>query len=245
MQNWWRNYFGDDFFHLHKDLFPEADSRAEVSSMLELLGLPHGGRVLDVPCGWGRHTHLLADAGFDTTGADLSEPLLRRAVADAPDRVRGFAACDIRALPFADASFDGAINVFTSLGLFLRDEDDLSALREIHRVLQPGGVFLLESMHRDEVIRSFAARDAWTLPDGTQVRVRRRFDPVTGISTERLRWRRGEESGEKRHALKLRTATEIDALLMAADFDDIRYYGDWDGEPLTHRSEHLIAVSSR
>src|SRR5688572_5365281 len=115
MQNWWRNYFGDDFFHLHSDLFPEADSRAEVSAMLELLGLPAGSRVLDVPCGWGRHTNLLAEAGFDVTGADLSPELLSRApLRDAADRLRGYAACDIRALPFADASFAAAINVFTS-----------------------------------------------------------------------------------------------------------------------------------
>jgi cyclopropane fatty-acyl-phospholipid synthase-like methyltransferase len=39
--------------------------------MLEMLGLHAGARVLDVPCGWGRHTVLLAEAGFDATGADL------------------------------------------------------------------------------------------------------------------------------------------------------------------------------
>jgi ubiquinone/menaquinone biosynthesis C-methylase UbiE len=242
MLNWWRNYFGEDFFHLHKDLFPESDSRYEVSAICDLLGLPDGARLLDVPCGWGRHASLLAEAGFDVTGADLSFDLLRRAPSAAP-RLRGYAACDIRALPFADASFDGAINVFTSLGLFLDDAADVSALCEVRRVLTPGGVFLLESMHRDEVIGRFATRDRWSLPDGTQVRARRRFDPVTGISEEKLRWRRGDQQGEKRHALRLRTATEIDALLRAAGFTRIVYHGDWDGSVLTHRSEHLIAVA--
>jgi ubiquinone/menaquinone biosynthesis C-methylase UbiE len=243
MQNWWRNYFGDDFFHLHKDLFPESDSRHEVSAICDLLGLPDGARVLDIPCGWGRHTTLLAEAGFDMTGADLSYELLRRASRDAP-RLRGYAACDIRALPFASSSFDGAINVFTSLGLFLRDDDDVAALQEIRRVLTPDGVFLLESMHRDEVIALFAARDRWTLPDGTEVRVRRRFDPVSGISEERLRWRHGSKQGEKRHALKLRTAGEVDTLLAAAGFARRRYYGNWNGGPLTHRSPHLIAIAT-
>jgi ubiquinone/menaquinone biosynthesis C-methylase UbiE len=242
MQNWWRNYFGDDFFHLHRDLFPESDSRTEVSGILELLGLPQGARILDVPCGWGRHSHLLAEAGFDVTGADLSEPLLRRAQHQSSD-VRGFAACDIRSLPFSSFTFDAAINVFTSLGLFLNDEDDLAALREIRRVLIPKGVFLLESMHRDEVLSDFAERDHWTLPDGTGVAVKRQFDPITGISEEVLRWRQGENTGEKRHALKLRTATEIHALLSRAGFKDIKYYGDWEGSEFTHRSEHLVAVA--
>jgi len=242
---WWRTYFDDVFFELHESLFPEEESRREVAAILELLGLPLDARILDAPCGWGRHTRLLPVAGYDAYGADLSIDLLRRAAAGArADRLPlRYAAADIRALPFKDGSFDAVLNVFTSLGLFLNDEDDLRALAEARRVLRPGGFFLLESMHRDDVVCTYAERDRWTLPNGIEVRVRRRFDPVTGISYERLRWRRGEESGEKRHALKLRTATEIHGLLQAAGFGRVRYYGDWNGEPLRYDSPRVIAVA--
>lgn len=243
---WWRTYFDEVFFQLHDSLFPEEESRREVAAILEMLGLPAGARILDAPCGWGRHTLLLPDAGQDAFGADLSFDLLRRAADGA--RAAGlpvrFAASDIRAMPFRDGSFDAVLNVFTSLGLFLKDEEDIRALAEARRVLRPGGKFLLESMHRDDVICTYAERDRWTLPNGIEVRVRRRFDPVTGISYERLRWRRGEEGGEKRHALRLRTATEIHGLLTAAGFDEIRYYGDWTGEPFTYESPRLIAVAT-
>lgn len=244
--SWWRTYFDETFFHLHEDLFPEEESRREVGAILELLGLPAEAKVLDVPCGWGRHTNLLPGAGQQAFGADLSVDLLRRAAADAREAelpVR-FAAADVRALPFRDGSFDAVVNVFTSLGLFLDDEEDIRALREARRVLRPGGKFLLESMHRDDVICTYAERDEWTLPNGIHVRVARRFDPVTGISEERLRWRWGDRRGRKRHALKLRTATEIHALLAAAGFDEVTYYGDWDGEPLRYDSPRVIAVAS-
>lgn len=248
---WWRTYFDDRYFEMHDPLFTEERSRREVAGMRELLGLPVGARVLDAPCGWGRHAGLLAEAGWHVTGADLSRDLLRRARSahvGLPVRSGGFdppayAAADIRFLPFADASFDAVLNVFTSLGLFLSDDEDLGALREARRVLRPGGALLLESMHRDDVVASYAERDRWSLPDGTDIRVRRRFDPVSGISRERLRWRRGEETGRKQHALKLRTATEIDRLLRAAGFDDIVYAGDWDGSPFHHTSDSLIAVA--
>ena len=238
--DWWRDYFGADFFALHIDLFPEELSRREVAGMLDLLALPVGARILDVPCGWGRHSVLLAEQGFDVVGADLSFDLLARAF-EGPV----YAAADVRLQPFADASFDAVLNVFTSLGLFLDDAEDLRALREAHRLLKPGGRFLLESMHRDDVIAEYAERDRWTLPDGTEVRVRRRFDPVQGISHERLQWRRGEEKGRKQHALRLRTATDIAALLEQAGFDDVAYYGDWDGRPFTHRDSSLIAVATK
>lgn len=240
---WWADYFDDAYFHLHDPLFPETESRHEVGAMLELLGLPIGARVLDAPCGWGRHAALFRDAGYRVVGADISIPLLCRA------RERGpalpLAAVDLRALPFRDASFDAVLNVFTSLGLLLDDAEDAHVLGEARRVLRAGGGFLLESMHRDEVIAQYAERDAWTLPDGTEVSVRRRFDPVTGVSRERLVWRRGDESGEKRHALRLRTATEIDRLLKLAGFADVDYFGEWDGRPLRRDSSRVIAVAWR
>ncbi|HEY0303818.1 MAG TPA: methyltransferase domain-containing protein [Longimicrobiales bacterium] len=238
--NWWRDYFGADFFDLHVDLFPEALSRREVAGMLELMQIPLGARILDVPCGWGRHAALFAEQGYDVIGADLSFDLLRRAGAGPR-----YVAADVRRQPFADSSFDVVINVFTSLGLFLDDAEDLAALREAHRLLKDGGRFLLESMHRDDVVADYAERDRWTLPDGTEVRVRRRFDAVAGVSHERLQWRKGDQGGRKQHALRLRTATEIDTLLRAAGFTDIEYFGDWDGRPFSHRDASLIAVAAK
>jgi len=265
---WWRSYFDDVFFALHDPLFTEADSRHEVAAMLDMLGLPAGARVLDVPCGWGRHTELLRLAGFQAFGADLSPELLARATAapvpntpdddvqdvesdalDVRDAVEpsagrpSYAAADIRALPFAAACFDGAIDVFTSLGLFNDPRDDARALREIRRVLRPAGRFLLETMHRDDVAANYAERDAWSLPDGTEVRVRRRFDPLRGLSHEVLRWRRGDQQGEKRHTLRLRTATEVVALLRRAGFRIKEAWGDWSGETFRYDSPRLIVLA--
>lgn len=248
--SWWRHHFDEAYLRLHDPLFPEAESRRQAGALLELLGLPLGARILDAPCGWGRHANLLAGAGLDAVGADLSPDFLLRAArdgaqdADAAGRAR-YAAADIRYLPFPDAAFDAVINVHTSLGLFEDEADDLRLLGEARRVLRPGGWFLLESMHRDDVMTSYAERDAWTLPDGTEVRVRRRFDPVAGVSHEVMRWRRGAEEGEKRHSLRLRTATEVRRLLHAASFEPLSWYGDWDGSPLRRDSECLIVVAQR
>jgi SAM-dependent methyltransferase len=237
---WWRHYFDHSYFDLHDPLFQASRSRSEVAAIREMLGLSVGARVLDAPCGWGRHTGLLAEASCDVVGSDLSFDLMQHAPRDSGAR---YVAADIRDLPFRSATFDAVLNVYTSLGLFLDDAEDIRALREARRLLRADGSFLLESMHRDDVISQYAERDAWELPDGTEVRVQRKFDPVTGVSHERMRWRRGSERGEKRHALKLRTATEIDQLLRAAGFNTIEYYGDWSGRSLRHDSEHVIAVA--
>lgn len=240
---WWRTYFDDDWFRLHEPLFPESLSRVEAGGIIELLGLPAGARILDAPCGWGRHTKLFREAGYDAWGADLSHDLLRRSRGRSHRARSAGAAADIRALPFPDRTFDAVVNVFTSLGLFEDERDDVRALREARRVLRTGGSFLLESMHRDEVMAGYAERDRWTLPDGTRVDAERSFDAVAGISHEVWHWRRGSRHGEKRHALRLRTATSIADLLRRAGFRRIEWYGDWNGEPFTHASPHVIAVA--
>ena len=51
----------------------------EVARLIEVMELPVGARILDCPCGQGRHAHLLAEAGYDVDGLDYSPQLLEAA----------------------------------------------------------------------------------------------------------------------------------------------------------------------
>jgi demethylmenaquinone methyltransferase/2-methoxy-6-polyprenyl-1,4-benzoquinol methylase len=93
-----------------------------------------GDRVLDAACGTGdlAVADVRAGAG-QVTGIDFSERMLERARRKAPeiDWVRG----DVLALPFEDAAFDAA-----TVGFGIRNVADVElALRELGRVLRPGG----------------------------------------------------------------------------------------------------------
>ena len=249
-------FFDDDYRRVLEPFHAESEARTETAALRELLGLSQGDRVLDLGCGWGRHLSLLHQAGHDVTGLDLSLPLLRHVhvagVAGAP-----VAAGDMLQLPFRTASFDVVLNLATSFGLFLDDGLAIRALREVRRVLRPRGRLLMEGMHRDDVVAGYAGRDRWELDDGTEVRVRRRFNALTGVSHEVLRWGRprapegrggaaAEGAGErvKRHSLRLRTATELIALLGAAELTLRQAWGDWDGETFQFDSPRLIVVAT-
>lgn len=107
------------------------------------LGAPKGGAVLDLCCGTGDVVfHLLrTDRSLRVTGIDFCAPMLDGARARAPKEARGdatFIEGDVMALPFADASFDGA-----TMGFSLRNVVDIDrVLREINRVLRPGARFV-------------------------------------------------------------------------------------------------------
>jgi demethylmenaquinone methyltransferase / 2-methoxy-6-polyprenyl-1,4-benzoquinol methylase len=92
-----------------------------------------GDAVLDACCGTGDLAVAARAAGGDVTGLDFSERMLERARRKAPD-VR-WVAGDVLALPFRDESFDAA-----TVGFGIRNVEDLdSGLRELARVLRPGG----------------------------------------------------------------------------------------------------------
>lgn len=249
-------FFDDAYHRLLEPFHTEEDARVETAALRELLGLAQDDRVLDLGCGWGRHLALLAAAGHDVVGLDLSLVLLRKArVAleagsdDEGGTVAGsrppIVASDMRRLPLADTTFDVVLNLATSLGLFLDDRDTLRALAEARRVLRPAGRLLLEGMHREDVEPAFAERDRWVLDDGTEVRVRRRFDHRRGISHEVLRWDGPAGAGMKRHSLRVRTGREWTALLQRAGLGVRATYGDWGGEPFEAASPRYIALAER
>ncbi|MGK7310863.1 MAG: class I SAM-dependent methyltransferase [Candidatus Longimicrobiales bacterium M2_2A_002] len=250
------DFFDDAYVRVLEPFHTEEEARYETAALRELLGLAQGDRLLDLGCGWGRHLGLLDTAGHDVVGLDLSLAFLRRAREESvgrTDRAHGegrgpappLVAGDMRRLPLTDATFDVVLNLATSLGLFLDDAPAREALREVGRVLRPGGRLLLEGMHRADVEAGFAPRDAWTLDDGTEVRARRRFDPVRGVSHEVLRWDGPGGSGTKRHSLRIRSAGEVERLLERVGLRVLDRRGDWTGEPFGRRSPRMIMVAER
>lgn len=244
MGEWWDEYFDESFIALYRSFLTPARTRREVRGVLELLQLAPGTRVLDLACGWGRHSVELARRGYGVTGVDWSPTLLdhaRRRARRAGVEVEWVRA-DMRELPWT-GRFDAVLSLFSSLGYFLSDDEDLRVLRAVQRAVRSGGVFLLETMHRDHVVTHYAERDWWETPPGWTVWVEREWDAITGVSHETLRWRQGEREGEKKHAIRVRTATEWLTLLAEAGLEPVECYGDWEQTPFTHTSENLILMA--
>src|SRR5271165_6364314 len=122
---------------------PDTERRAA----LDALSLTAGDRVLDVACGPGNFTREFAREASRgiVVGLDASRTMLARAVAETSAPNVAYVRGDAEALPFADDSFD-AVCCFAALYLI---ERPMQAIREIARVLAPGGrVALLASCNR-------------------------------------------------------------------------------------------------
>ncbi len=137
----------------------------ELAAVLELLGPLEGKRVLDAGCGDGVYALAASERGALVTGMDLSTGMLAvaRARSAASGLVVDWTPADVLAIPFPDASFD----VVMAITLLCLVPDAMSAVRELSRVLAPGGRLVIGDLHVRSLwaierrIRGWAGNALW------------------------------------------------------------------------------------
>jgi cyclopropane fatty-acyl-phospholipid synthase-like methyltransferase len=244
---WWVDYFDERYLDVFAESFSEEHTAREAEAISGFLDLPPEAEILDLACGQGRHAVALAQRGYRVTGLDLSPTLLahaRERAATAGVMVT-WVEGDMRALEWR-AQFDAIINITTAFGYFGTDEENETVLRQAAAALRPGGQFLIETLHRDYIVREYQQHDWYETDHGTLVWVLRLFDAVRGRTTvvERYRTEDGVE-GERYHNIRVFTATELHAMLHRAGLEPVETLGDWDGQAFSFDSTRLIIRAAR
>ena len=243
-EQWWQTYFDAGYEREYEPLFDLVEDRHQVARLMELLELPSGSRVLDLACGQGRHAHLLAEAGFNVDGLDLSPHLLERAKARGTGRTLRYRRGDMRKLPAAwTGRFDAVVNLFTSFGFFADPRDDARVLRECARVLKPGGVMIWQGGSRDGVMAKFLSSDWWTTRDGTIIAQDRSFDPLTGFLTIESRWQGRRTTEHREHRIRLYTASRMAELMLESGLVVEQAWESFTDRPLTRRSSEMLLLA--
>jgi len=240
---WWRSWFGRGYLALYDEYLAER-TPVEIDQLEALLTLRPPQRILDLPCGQGRHAIELARRGYDVTGADLSPYLLE--VAEERGRARGdrvrWLSGDMRR-PIAGESFDVVLNLFTSLGYFADEADDRKVIGAAAAMLVPGGRFVLEVINGERVMARFQEREWFTVGQAAVVE-RRSLDRSARRMVVERTVTTPHETEVNFHALRLYDGRGIDAMLRAAGFGRVELYGEWSGEPLTPESLRVLAVAT-
>lgn len=239
---WYVSFFGEDYLRIYTPFLSPARTEQEVQEILRLLDLSPNSSLLDLCCGYGRHTIPLASQGYRLTGQDLNSAFLQRAQAAAEDKkvaIRWIQS-DMRALPFEN-EFDAVINIFTSFGYLENDDEDLRVLQQVQKALKPGGLFLLETIYQPRVIRTFTPHGIIRYNDGLIVLEERSVDLLNSRNEVRISLIRPDGSrSEHQQSIRVYTLTELARMLTRAGLPIQAYYGGLDGSPLTMDSRLVI-----
>lgn len=161
----------------------------EVAFLVDTLKLGIGSTVVDVGCGPGRHALALAKRGVRVTGVDIAQRFVELASAATEELPARFVRGDARRLPLRTGCADVALSLcqggFGLLGGPGSDiDEDVGVLRELARVVRPGGLVVLSAFSAYFQIR-------W-LEDGDT------FDADRGVNHEHTEVR--SETGEVKPA---------------------------------------------
>lgn len=235
----------EDFWLAFKDiLFSDEtmdSAEEEVEDIIELGGLESGQKILDMPCGIGRHSAILEDKGFDVVGVEKTEDYAQ----DAEENTNESEIINEDMKNFKrEEEFNAVINWWNSFGYFENTEDDLKMLQNIHASLQENGVLLMDifgkeisamnefgthwSRESDALfLQDHEIKDDWSKIENTWIKV---------------------EDGEKVEFTwqqTLYSAQEMRQLLEKAGFTKIEFFGNVEGEPYDHEADRMVVKATK
>lgn len=214
--------------------------------MSEALGLGlagPGGAVLDLCCGFGRHTLALRERGQDAFGVDLSLELLTDSGSlEGGAQLAGrLARADMRALPFRADAFAAVLMLFSSFG-YLGEEGDARTLGEIARVLAPGGLAVLDLMNPDRVRAGLVERSTCERAGAVLTEERSLADGGRRVVKEVTLEHPGGNRETWSEDVRMYAADEVAALAQRFGLVPRKVLGGFAGEPYDSGAERQIVV---
>ena len=246
-QPWYVEFFGEDYLRLYAPILTPERTAQETADIVDRLGLPPGAKILDLCCGHGRHSIPLAHLGYQVTGQDLSGVFLDKAAVAAAEtgvEIR-WVRSDMRHVPF-EAEFDAVINIFSAFAYLENQAEDQQVLAQVHKALKPGGLFLMEIVHRESLMRRFTPSSVSRYPDGLIVLEERYFNLLTSRMevTVTMLYSTGART-EYSHAMRIYSLTELAGMMEAAGLHLEATYGGLDGSALMLDSHRMVLLARK
>ncbi len=142
---WFKDWFNSPYYHQLYFKRDEAEAAEFINKLINYLKPEPGLQMLDIACGKGRHSRMLASKGFNVTGIDLSIDSIKEAKKYESDNLEFFVH-DMR-LPFWINYFDYAFNFFTSFGYFNTRREHDNSIRTVAQSIKQGGIFVIDYLN--------------------------------------------------------------------------------------------------
>ncbi len=233
----------NDYLFAYEDDLTDERSDAEVASYVNLLELKTPMKILDLACGFGRHTNRLARLGHIVTGVDYMPDFL--AIASQKANEMGvqvdYRQGDMRRVSFSE-EFDRVMLLFGSFGYF-EDNENEQVIQNMAYALKRGGWVLFDVPNRDVMLKRLPPAEV--IEKGRDLLINRfSFDVMTGrFQNGRIIIRNGERK-DKPYSIRLYTATEIVQLLKRVGLSNHKLL-DENKQPLSSSSNRMIIIAQK
>jgi len=242
---WFETFFQGPAVDFWTRAMTPALTLADVDFLEKALEVKPGARLLDVPCGNGRHSIELARRGYRVTGIDLSDEFLAAARAELDaDWRKG----DMRDLlsdgSLEPSTFDGAFCFGNSFG-YLDHTGVAAFLSALAGALKPGAKLAIETGMAAESILPTLVQKRWHRLGDLLILSENRYDARHGRLDIDYTFVRDGTVETRPTSSYVFTVAEIGRMLEAAGFGEIVFHGGIAGEPYALGTPRLVIVAQR
>lgn len=258
-KSWWKKAYTKKYLDIYVDNDTAKIREEQIDFLLTYLKLKKTDKILDLACGFGRHSIELAKLGYDVTGLDYSKDFITLAKQNAKEQGVNvqFLQKDMMKLSYSN-QFSVITNMFTSFGYFPKEVDHLVLMKKIARALKPGGKFLLDLGNTIRIIRGLQNHGKVNrqtgiitevrkkkLSNGIDATVTTKFNIATmrrfTLRTWKIKGKRYSYEASVRHFV----LPELIRLLEASGLELVDYWGDYDGRPFSIDSQRMILLAKK
>lgn len=226
-KDWWKELFNDLYLKTDSDVVEnELNTIEDVNYIIKATNISQSEKILDICCGQGRHLLEFAKRGYkNLVGIDQSQYLIRLAKKRALFNRYfdlNFYEGDARKIRLQSDSLDLVTILGNSFGYFEYQDDDLTVLKEVNRILKPKGKLFLDIANGTWLEKNFQKR-SWEWIDKSLLVCRERnlSEDKRLISREVIINVNKGVIKDQFYAERLYTFEEIKHLLIQANFENV------------------------
>lgn len=228
------------------------DTENEVNFIIKALKLTGTERILDLACGWGRHSLAFARRGFSVVGVDIIKAYIDDAIHSAEKRALNatFIQGNVR-----DIEYSEEFNVILGLGggaigFLENDAENLKIFDNAIRALKPGGKHFIDIFNADHAERYFPKK-RWQAGNTALSLLQYEWDPDTRCM-KYGRWHvlygdvmERPNVNMDENLTRLYSLAELEKIYQQRGMEVIASYSDIYGKEATDKGLHLLVCSQK
>ena len=244
--NWYKEIWTLDI----KDLSWVEETKAQVDFVIKELKLTGDEKILDLGCGFGRHSLALAQRGFNVTGVDITPAFISDAAENAAKLGlnANFICADIRELNFKN-EFDVVLNMADgAIGYLENDDENLKIFDVIATALKVGGKSFIDICNAEYAAKHFPQK-TWEAGEKALSLAELDWDIDKKIMLYgSYEYKYGEVATPPRYEaapMRLYTKEEIKNIFSQRNMTIINTFSDVQGKPDSNDDLQLMVYSQK
>lgn len=244
----WTEEFFDEYYLKSSNTLTGAEQTAkEVDFIIEKCALDKDAPVLDLACGFGRHSIELANRGYgNVEGLDLTETYLNMAreraksLPNPPQFVQGnmqeFAEVEVYQLIFS---------LFSSM-FYFDDHHNLDLIQRVYKALKRDGYFIIDYFNTINFLNQNKRKDWYITDDDYLILEKYSHNPISGMITdERLIITPKGRRIKRMYRLRDYTVAELRYHFENTGFEILDVFGDFEGNKYSLDSPRQIFLMKK